>query len=150
MKEREVMNKMCSSILKTSKHIKFVSVVDGNCKLLVGRSRRSGDRRAHAYYYRLHGYIFYLEYLIFAIGNLRRRPKAAFNDRSSIYNSHTGLYFEITGSKSDAMVAVTALNKSHDKFLCIYFEPAVYYDVQTAYALEEFNNLLVKICYNVL
>lgn len=73
MKERKVMNKICSSILKTSKHIKFVSVVDGNCKLLVGRSRRSGNRRAHAYYYRLHGYIFYLEYLIFAIDNLKMR-----------------------------------------------------------------------------
>ncbi|MGH9974489.1 MAG: hypothetical protein ACRD8Z_01460 [Nitrososphaeraceae archaeon] len=150
MKERKVMNKMCSSILKTSKHIKFVSVVDGNCKLLIGRSRRSGNRRAHSYYYRLYGYIFYLEYLIFAIDNLKRRPEFAISNKNSIYNSHTRPYFEITGSKSEAMVAVTALNKGNDKFLCIYFEPAVHGKVQPVYAMEEFNNLLVKICYNVL
>jgi hypothetical protein len=140
---------MCLSILKTNKQIKFVSVVDGNCKLLVGRSRRSDISRACEYHYRLHGYIFYLEYLIFAIDNFKRRPEFAISNKNSIHNSHTGLYFEITGSKSDAMVAVTALNKSPDKFLCIYFEPVVHDRVHPVYALEEFNNLLVKICYNV-
>lgn len=150
MEERKVLNKMCSSILKTSKQIRFVSVVDGNCKLLVGRSRRSGNRRTYGYHYRFREYIFYLEYLIFAIDNLKRRPEFAISSKSSIYNSHTGLYFEITGSKSEAMVAVTALNKGHDKFLCIYFEPAAHDKVQPIYALEEFNNLLVKICYNIL
>ncbi|MGH9987332.1 MAG: hypothetical protein ACRD8W_25585 [Nitrososphaeraceae archaeon] len=151
MKERKVLNKMCISILKTNKQIKFVSVVDGNCKLLVGGSRRSDNKQAHEYHYGLRrGYIFYLEYLFFAINNFKRRPEFAISNKNSIHNSHTGLYFEITGSKSDAMVAVTALNKSRDKFLCIYFEPVVQDQVHPVYALEEFNSLLVKICYNVL
>ena len=149
MKERKVLNKMCISILKTNKQIKFVSVVDGNCKLLVGGSRRSYNRQAHEYHYGLHrGYIFYLEYLFFAINNFKRRPEFAISNKNSMHNA--GLYFEITGSKSDAMVAVTALNKSRDKFLCIYFEPVVQDQVYPVYALEDFNSLLVKICYNVL
>ena len=93
----KVLNKMCSSILKTSRQIRFVSVVDGNCKLLVGRSRGSGNGRTYGYHYRLREYISYLEYLIFAIDNLKRRPEFAISNRSSIYNSHTELYFEITG-----------------------------------------------------
>jgi hypothetical protein len=141
---------MCLSILKTNKQIKFVSVVDSNCRILVGRSRRLDNRRAHEYHFGLYGYIFYSEYLIFAINNFKRRPEFAISNRNSVHNSHTGLYFEITGSKTDAMVAVTALDKSLDKFLCIYFEPVVQNQVHSFYALEEFNNLLVKICYNVL
>lgn len=91
-----------------------------------------------------------MEYLIFAINNLIRTPEIVVSNKSRIYNSHGGLYFDITGSKSDVMLAVTALNRGHEKFLCIYFESNVHDEVHAVYALEEFNNLLVKICYNIL
>lgn len=53
-------------------------------------------------------------------------------------------------SKCDAMLAVTALHNGLEKFLCIYFEPTVCDEVHSVHALEEFSNLLVKICHNVL
>jgi hypothetical protein len=144
-----LLNQICSSILRINKQIKFVSVVNNNGKLLVGRSRSTDNKCIHGCY-GLGGHIFYLEFLNFAINNFKRGLEIAINKRSSIDNhDDKGLYFEITGSNNDAMLAVTTINKAQEKFLCEYFEPAAHDKVQTVYAVEEFNNLLGKIGYNL-
>lgn len=135
--------------MRINKQIKFVSVVNNNGRLLVGRSRSTDYKHIHGCY-RLCGHIFYLEYLIFAIKNFKQGFEITVNKKRSNNKAYdVDLYFETTGSKNDAMLAVTTLNKTQEKFLCVYFEPAAHGEVQSVYGLEEFSNLLAKIGYNL-
>jgi hypothetical protein len=103
------------------------------------------------HFYRLSGRIFYFEYLIFAIHNFKQGFEIVINKNDGFDNHHDkDVYFEVTGSNTNGILAVTGLDRDQEKFLCVYFEPVSHSKAQSDYMPQEFNNLLAKIGYNLL
>jgi hypothetical protein len=93
-------------------------------------------------------YLFYSDYLLWNIGNcMLHINNGQNNDNSDISQSKvenkTLPYFEISGYyNDDVRLAVTPINNSKYRFLCIYFEPA--YRIRNSFdgTKEAFENLL--------
>jgi hypothetical protein len=149
-KEHKLLNQICSSILGFNKRIKFVSVVTKNGRLLVGRSR-STNMEPTENNCSLNGRIFYFKYLIFALNSFKRRFGIVVNNKKGSLDTRNSndIYFEITGSNSDGILAVTNLNRDQEKFLCIYFEPASQDKFRSVYIPGRINQLLAEIDYSL-
>jgi hypothetical protein len=164
-RERQVLNRALSSIIKMDWRIKFVGMVDRNGKLLVGRSKgipfcyvnhkhaditrtsthminsKVDDLIEIIFRYK-NMYLFYSDYLLWVVGNCI----AHLNNYEIKYRS----YFEILGcSNGDVKLAVAPLNVIRKTFLCIYFEPA--YSTRNPNVSEEgLEELLNKISSSIL
>ena len=100
-------------------------------------------------------YLFYHDYLLWIIENCTLHLKNSQNknnsDISSIVENKVPTYFEISGydNEDDVKLAITPINESKYRFLCIYFEPA--YRIRNSFngAKEAFENLLNNISTNL-
>lgn len=95
-------------------------------------------------------YLFYSDYLLWIIENCRLHlndnKSKNFDITQSISENQTSPSFEISGcNNDDVKLAITPLNDSMHRFLCIYFEPA--YSIRNSFndTKEEFENLLSNI-----
>ncbi|HEY7570045.1 MAG TPA: hypothetical protein VH796_01630 [Nitrososphaeraceae archaeon] len=92
-------------------------------------------------------YLFYSNYLLWNINYCRLHINDSQNNDNSrsqsIVENKTAPYFELSGYyNDDVMLAVTPINGSKSRFLCIYFEPA--YSIRNSFNItkEIFENLL--------
>ena len=96
-------------------------------------------------------YIFYSDYLLWIIENCRLHINDSQNKNNSdiaqgIVENKAPPSFEISGyNNDDVKFAVTPINDSKYRFLCIYFEPA--YSIRNSFngAKEVFENLLINV-----
>ncbi len=157
-KERKVLNRELSAILRMDWRIKFVGMVDRNGRLLVGRSkdipltylncrhtditRTSShivdskiDDLVEIHYKYTDMYLFYSGYLKWLIRNCIAHlgnQEVRYGPSKPMNINEVSSYFEISGcSNGDVKLAITPLNIIRKTFLCIYFEPA--------YSVRDFN-----------
>jgi hypothetical protein len=157
-KERKVLNKGLSVILRMDWRIKFVGMVDRNGKLLVGRSKDiplSCLNYRHTDITRTSTHIVNskIDDLKWVIGNCIAHldnQEVRFGPCVPMNINEVSSYFKILGcSNGDVKLAITPLNVIRKTFLCIYFEPA--YNVRNSNVSEEgLEELLNRISSSIL
>jgi hypothetical protein len=123
VEERTFLYSICSKTLRLDKSIKFTSVINGDGKLIVGKSKQCIIKKN-----------INRDYNFFRLKQNSLSNILSYDSNNSIYsiismknilihsNSKLKSDFQLINVDDNVYIALISLNENLDKYLCIYFE----------------------------